>query len=91
MHTEFESVSRCFHIGKLSLHVFVYISIYIHADTTCVYIFTHMYTKSTNLCTPSTCVCAYIYILVRQIHMSVMMMIAFITFKSSLVPLFEGL
>jgi len=71
MHTEFASVGRCLHICKLSLHVFVYISTYIHTETTCVCgcIVAYMYTKFTGACTPSSCMCAYIYIHVRQIHM----------------------
>ena len=37
----------------------------------CGYIFTYMYTKFTGVYTPSTFVCPYIYIHVRQIHVNV--------------------
>ena len=49
----------------------IYLHIYTWKLHVCGYIFAYMYTKFTNVCTPSTCVCAYIYIHVRQIHMSV--------------------
>jgi len=48
--------------------------IYLHICTrklhVCGHIFAYMYTKFTDVCTPSTFMCAYIYIHVRQIHMS---------------------
>jgi len=55
----------------------VYTCLDMHAECTCV----HVYILRIYM--PSSHVCVY--------HIYIMMMIAFITFKSSLVPLFEGL
>ena len=79
MHTEFESVGRCLHICTLSLHVLVYISTYIHTETTCVWVYIYIYVHQVYRCVyadvcvriftymyaKSTCVCIYLNICTR--------------------------
>ena len=63
MHTEFESVGRCLHICTLSLHVFVYISTYIHTETTCVWVCIYIYVHQVYRCVYAEyiCVCVYLH------------------------------
>jgi len=65
----------CLHVWKLSLHVFVYISTYIHTETTCVWVYIYIYVHQVYRCVYAefTCMCVYNYIHVRQIHMRMYM------------------
>ena len=60
MHTEFETVDRCFHIGRLSLHVFVYISTY-NGNYMCVGIYLQICTPSLQMCVRRVHVCVRIF------------------------------